>query len=108
MKELFISNVSRIEPGDYTGYIQSKTDDPKKGRIWFNILINNTILNVPLSKQTHTYNKFAEDFVVDGYVDTDDFVNNEVEVSVSDYTINGIVYSRITRIKVLKSEVREV
>ena len=105
MKEIYLENLSRIEPGDYTGYIQSKTDDTKNNRIWFNILVGNNLLNIALSKQTHVYNKFAKYFVVDGYVDTDDFVNNEVQFSVTDHTINGEVYSRITSIKCITKEV---
>lgn len=93
--------VSHLQEGEYTGILTEVSYSEEKGNFWFKINVDGVTFNSSLSQNNIVFNNFAINFVDnDGCFDTDNLIGQTVMFKVKDSAFNGIIYSRITEIKI--------
>lgn len=99
--------VGRISEGNHKGVIRKQTISSDRKYQWFQIEVNGVeeTLNISVPFDSIIFNQFAQAFCDEnGEIDTEDFVDVEIEFTVSDKSINGVVYSKFQSLQALMEE----
>lgn len=96
-----------IPAGTYKGVILEQKASPDERYLWLKIDVDtvDSVLNIAIPCNSMIFNSFSSDFIDEkGTVETEDFVDTEIEFTVKDREINGEIYSRFSKINAIMED----
>lgn len=91
----------------YRGVILEQKPTPDERFIWLLVEVEgkSSMLNITIPCASMLFNTFASAFADSkGEMDTNDFVDTEIEFTLKDKEINGVIYSRFATLTVIMED----
>lgn len=110
MKISVTNYVNHMPEGGYRGYISAVSASNDNRYLWFKveILDETAVLNISLPINSFLCQNFSKYFIDEnGEAETEEFIGSLIDFSITDKVINGVTYSKFTRLEPVFKEDEE-